>query len=295
MADTVQRRADSEPDFGTIVLRTTHTFATNYPKVTAAYVIGLAVLLFSAGHAVDAITKAKFENQMAKVEQFTYSTLETAWQRKDSAYRRYYDSKGWFSCDSHCTENYRSYMIEEENYAKVSAERDALAREARKTVGLWSSYGVEDARKMFWDAWERGKAVAKRMSWWDAIFVPMRASRRDEDGIATLLRFLGQVLLNFTIGLCVHTISFGYNLIWFVRDYEAGLGGVLFFGLAMCGAFAMLVTYLLGMFGVFAGGAYMVVKVSNNAAIQNGQGGRGGQHNQRRRVQYGNVYNNRYQ
>lgn len=286
-------------NIGTLIASGARAAVRNYPKVSAAYVIGLSVLLFASGFAVDQATKRIYDTQMAKVEALEYGALGKAFDKKQASYDHYYYSKGWFSCDSTCNNNYRRYLDAEEKFNVVAAERDRLESEARKTVGLFSEYGVADCRRQFWAAWERGKEVAKRMSWWDALFIGM-SSRRDEDGIATLLRLLGQVLMNFTIGLFVHIFSFLYNLIWFVRSYQAGIGGAIFFTLAACAAVAMFMTYILGMFAVFGGGAYALVKFGRGDPALNNNGGRGGQqrydrgNTYNRRVQHGNNYGNRY-
>ena len=80
-------------------------------------------------------------------------------------------------------------------------ERDALESEAKSQVGLWSAYGIEEVRKRFWDAYQSGKDFAKRMTFWDVMF-GVGGGRRDEELAATLLRWLGQIMMNFTVGAC---------------------------------------------------------------------------------------------
>jgi len=269
-------------DIGTIAVQGTVRFAKRFPKVTAAYVIGLSVIMFGAGFAVDEATKRIYHNQMRDVEDLQFGRLATAFNKKQQAYEHYYHSKGWFSCDSYCTSNYDNYLRYEREYEVVLQERERLLTKAKKTVGIFSEYGVQQCRQQFWDAWERGKAVAKRMSFWDAIFIPMNSRNRDEEGLVTLLRFVGQVVMNFSIGLCVNVAAFAYNLIWFVRSFEAGPAGALFFALALCGAFAVLASFILGMVVVAGGGGYMVLKYADQQAIRNG--GRGGH----QRVRYRN-------
>eukprot|EP00494_Astrolonche_serrata_P013275 UN13392 len=80
-------------------------------------------------------------------------------------------------------------MQKEDDYRRVAHQRDLLANEARKTVGLFSEYGVNDCRKQFWHSWERGKAVAKRMSWWDAILLELEAPEEMKMGSLRLLNY----------------------------------------------------------------------------------------------------------
>jgi len=269
-------------DIGTIAVQGTIRVAKRFPKLTSAYVIGLAVLMFGVGFAVDETTRRVYDTQMREVDKLQFGRLDKAFTRKQQAYDQYYHSKGWFSCDYTCSRNYDTYMRYEQEYKVILAERERLLTKAKKIVGIFSEYGVAQCRQQFWNAWEQGKAMAKRMSFWDAIFIPMNSRNRDEEGIVVLLRFVGQVVMNFTIGLCVNVAAFSYNLIWFVRSFEAGPVGALFFALALCGAFAVLASFILGMGIVAGGGGYMLLKYADRAALQNG--GRG----QRRRVRYNN-------
>ena len=84
-------------------------------------------------------------------------------------------------------------------------ERDALQSDAKAAVGLFSQYGVDEARDRFWKAYQSGKDFAKRMTFWD---VMLGVSSRDEEMYVTMLRWLGQIMMNFTIGAChVHPSS----------------------------------------------------------------------------------------
>jgi len=272
-------------DFGTIVLRTTTSVVKKYPKTTAAYVIGLSVLLFATGFAVDATRQRLYQEQMFDVEKLEMGQLEEARINRERAYQHYYHSKGWFSCDFRCTENYQRYLTEAEKCQVIEDERNKLMNKARQTVGIFSEYGVTDARRMFWNAWERGKNTAKNMSWWDALFMGtgamMGGRRRDEDGLGVILRLVGRVIMNFVISLFFSTVGFIWNLIWFVRNFEAGIGGVIFWILGSCAAFSMLASFILGMVAVVGVGAVAVVKLGDEQR-RRGVGNR----QQRRRVHY---------
>ena len=91
-------------------------------------------------------------------------------------------------------------------------ERNALESEAKAAVGLWSQYGVDEVRERFWKAYESGKDFAKRMTWWDVMF-GVGGRNRDEELLGTLLRWLGQIMMNFTVGLVSALFSFGFALV----------------------------------------------------------------------------------
>lgn len=90
------------------------------------------------------------------------------------------------------------------------SERDALVSEAKASVGIWSRYGVDEVRGSFWDSYQWGKDFAKRMSFWDILLGV--GGRRDEEAYVTLLRYVGQIMMNFTVGLVSALISFGFSL-----------------------------------------------------------------------------------
>ena len=43
--------------------------------------------------------------------------------------------------------------------------------DAKSNVGVFSSFGVEEARDMFWRRFSDGKQFAKRQTMWDAMFM----------------------------------------------------------------------------------------------------------------------------
>jgi len=153
-------------------------------------------------------------------------------------------------------------------------ERDALISEAKGSVGIWSTYGVEEVRERFWKAYESGKDFAKRMTWWDVIF-GVGGGRRDEELWATLLRWLGQIMMNFTIGLMSALFSFGFALVSMIWEYKTSfLSGAIFFVVAMSAASAMVAAFIGGMYATAAGGVYVLAKQARHARLE-GRSGRG--------------------
>lgn len=160
-------------------------------------------------------------------------------------------------------------------------ERDALQSEAKATVGIWSQYGVDEVRERFWAAYEAGKDFAKRMTFWDVMLGS--GGRRDEELAATMLRWLGKVMMNFTIGLVSALFSFCFSLIAMLWEYKVSyLSGAVFFAVAMSGASAMVFTFVGGMYGTAVAGIMFVAKQAANARLE-GRGARGGRPQQ---VQY---------
>merc|ERR1719502_1812261 len=139
-------------------------------------------------------------------------------------------------------------------------ERDAIESEAKAQVGLWSAYGIEQVRATWWKAYQSGKDFAKRMTFWDVMF-GVGGGRRDEELLVTMARWLGQIMMNFTVGLISALFSFMFSLVGMIWEYKASyLSGLLFFFVAMSGASAMVATFVGGMYATAAGGIYMAIQ-----------------------------------
>merc|ERR1719152_531611 len=137
-------------------------------------------------------------------------------------------------------------------------EREALQSDAKAAVGIWSQYGIDDVRERFWKAYQDGKDFAKRMTFWDVMFGV--GGSRDEELYVTLLRWLGQIMMSFTVGLVSALFSFCFSLVSMIWEYKASyLTGLLFFAVAMTGASAMVATFIGGMYATAAGGVYMLI------------------------------------
>merc|ERR1719378_752434 len=104
------------------------------------------------------------------------------------------------------------------------------------------------------------------MTFWDVVF-GVGGRSRDEELYVTLLRWLGQIMMNFTIGLVSALFTFSFTLISMIWEYKASyLSGLLFFLVAMSGASAMVATFVGGMYATAAGGVYMIIQSSSRAA-----------------------------
>ena len=145
--------------------------------------------------------------------------------------------------------------------------RNEMISEAKSTVGIWSSYGVDEVRKRFWDAYQWGKDFAKRMTFWDVMFGI--GGRRDEEAWVSLMRWVGQIMMNFTIGLGYALFSFCFSLVGMIWEYKTSLAsGVAFFVVAMSGATAMVSLFIGGMYGTAVGGVFVLAKQAQNARLE---------------------------
>jgi len=157
------------------------------------------------------------------------------------------------------------------DYNQLKKKYEEALGDARKTVGLFSEYGVEDARRLFWKSWEEGKNFAKRISYYDVIFLAIDS--RNESFWGYLARLVIRILINFTIGFTTALISFLWNLIWFVRSYSSGILGILFWLLAASAAFSIYATTLAAMFGTVVGSGTALLHYSRQESIRSGSTG----------------------
>lgn len=224
------------------------------------WIFGLLLTAFANGYSVDSETDREFSKKLYDADKIEQTQLRDAYLDNDAAYRRYYQSKGWFSCDVGCQHNYQKYLDAQQRLREAKAIHNAALSEARKVVGIWSEYGVSDTRRLFWSSWEWGKNFAKRISFYDAIFLAFDS--RNDSFWAYVLQMVIRVLMNFTIGFFSALISFIWQLFWFVRTYSTGISGFLYWLLGSIAAFSMIVSAIGAMYGTAIG----VVAVAVNMA-----------------------------
>jgi hypothetical protein len=94
-------------------------------------------------------------------------------------------------------------------------------RDANEAVGVWSVYGVEEARALFWRCLEGGKAFAKRQTMWDMFFGFTMG--RDENLTGFLIRVLLSILFNLTLGMIGALVGFAWSLWGLLVAYKVSL------------------------------------------------------------------------
>jgi len=278
--------AGAEQQWGELNLRTTTesqlvvhmatkqlNWMKRHPIWSFLWILGLFLMTFVQGIAVDPATQESFFDKVDNANDIAYRDVRETALREKAAYENYYYSKGWFSCDNRCQANYEMYQRAQGELKDSQGLHHAALSDAKATVGIFSQFGVQETRKIFWDAWERGKAMAKRMSFWDVMFMGMR-SNRDDTWMEIGLRLLMQIIMNFTIGMTFALLGFMWSLWNLIWTYKAGLAGLLFFFLAGTAACSMLATFLLGL---YSAGTLVAFTAMKHAALTGGnrRGGRG--------------------
>eukprot|EP00484_Ammonia_sp_Unknown_P000200 CAMPEP_0197023068 /NCGR_PEP_ID=MMETSP1384-20130603/3862_1 /TAXON_ID=29189 /ORGANISM="Ammonia sp." /LENGTH=304 /DNA_ID=CAMNT_0042451227 /DNA_START=47 /DNA_END=961 /DNA_ORIENTATION=+ len=259
----------------TFIATSTANFMQRHYVMTILWALGLLIVTMGRGYTVDDTTEFNYNKALDEAERIEQKHVSEAYVHEDAMYQRYYRSKGWFSCDAYCQQNYQDYIRAQKRLKDAKELHNAAMSEARAVIGIFSDYAVSDARRLFWDCWEWGKNFAKRITWYDAIFLAIDS--RNESIYAYFGRMIIRVLVNFTIGFISALFSFVWQLWWFVRSYKAGIMGLVFFVLGSIAAFSMIASAIGAMYVGTAGAAAVVV---NMAAPQLEAGRR------RRRVHY---------
>eukprot|EP01083_Nonionella_stella_P298182 1012375_1 len=247
------------------LLTATTNFMRRHYIMTFLWALGLLIVSLAKGYAVDADTQYKFDIAMDEADKIEQTHLNEAYINEQSMYQRYYRSKGWFSCDTHCQNNYQHYLKSQQQLKDAKKLHNAALGEARSIVGIFSEYAVQDARRTFWSSWEWGKNFAKRISFYDAIFIAMDA--RNESFGVYIAHLVIRVLINFSIGFFSALISFVWQLWWFVRSYGGGIAGIVFFVLGSIASFSLIASAI-GAMWVGAGGAAAVVVTMSGPQLQ---------------------------
>jgi len=236
----------------------TATFAKKNKTLTGGYLIGLLCLLFATGFKVNETSRQAYERTMDKVDT---ESLARAHRRYRDAEASYQASMGWFwSCDTRC-QHWKATA------QSARAELDALQREeqnivgqAKHQVGIFSEYGVQETRDVWWSTFSGGQDFAKRQSMWDLLFTGLRWDR-DEQLFSVVIRWLIQLLFNFTIGMVMAFCVFVFRLWSVVSSYQPDPATALaFYTVALLAASACVITYLACLYGAAAGSVAVVAK-----------------------------------
>jgi hypothetical protein len=175
------------------------------PIKVSLYVVGLLICLLFNGIQPSPEASASFENQMTNID---YRRSEVAGMNAEMAYQRYYNSKGWFSCNELCQENKKNYETLTAQYKREQAIISDKLSDAKSTLGLFSDFGVQETRSMFWEKFGMGKSFATRQTKFDALFMGIGAMGRDETIVNYALRLIIRALFNFTLGVCMAVLTF---------------------------------------------------------------------------------------
>jgi hypothetical protein len=256
-------------DLGAIVVGGAKSIVKNRPISVSLWAVGLLVAAFATGFTVDKATAETYMDTMQHADEVNRAELSKAQSNFNRASNEYYNSKGWFSCDQRCSRNHDKMQMAQAEMNRVTAKVNQIKNDARKEVGIWSTFGVQEVRNSFWSSWQSGKDWASRMTMYDAMFAMFRS--REESFLQTVLQLVFQYIMNLTLGLCATFCYFIYQVYWLITAYgESFFTGLAFFLLVLVAGVATIGTYLGGLMGtVVGGGLYVAKQVAKSAALEN--------------------------
>lgn len=197
---------------------------------------------------------------MNTVDHDSYTKAERA---VFEAERAYYQSKGFFSCNAYCTERYAILQEAQARLKVVQSHNDVKVSNAKAKVGVFSEYGVQEARDLFWGIFAKGRGFAQQSSWYDMIFIGLGSIGSDESFAEAFIRWIIQLIMNFTIGMIGTFVAFVYSLWGLVTSYQPSyLAAGVFFVLASTAAMSLLVSFLAGLYFSAAGTVFVAAQAA---------------------------------
>lgn len=263
-----------EIDIGAVVVSTVTSVVKNRPVSVSLWALGLLLAAFATGFSVDEATAESHSLNLQHAQEIGAVELNKALRAHQKADDKYRSVKGWFSCDDKCMREYDKVGMAKSEVDRIMAKRERVITEARREVGIWSTFGVKDVRDNFWAAWKSGKDFAARYTMMDAMF--MMFAGKEETLISMVLKLFFQYIINLTMGICGAFVFFVYNVYTLIVSYgEPALSGLAFFLLVVVAGMATIGTYLFAIYGTVAGGGvYLVKQAAKQAKLEAQQGGR---------------------
>jgi hypothetical protein len=246
------------------LLQSVPKISRRHPYKVSLYLLGMMLFLVFRGIEPSTEAVLKYQKLLKKAETSHYYEGNT---RRDMEIARseYYQSKGWFSCDSICTKKYEKYIELENKLNRMSSDKQSFLREAKQQLGVYSSYAVDEVKQLVYKAYEMGTASAQRMTMFDAVEFAIFGNKKDETLISVLLRLFMQFLVNWTVGLCFAFFAFLGGLYDITVSYGPNFfSGLAFFLLCSLAVGCALMSFL----GVIYTGGYYGVKMGMKQILE---------------------------
>ena len=232
---------------GALIAATVRRHPVRSAASLGAYLVGLGCALFFTGFATSVEQVRGFERLQPTTEeaQALFAAQQAAAQAQ-AAYR--YSQGGFWSCDAHCQSQRVAYEARARRVVELQAGYDAKMREAKRELGVFSTYGVAEARALFASLYGWGKNMAGRMSMWDLIFSGARLTfNRDDTFVDWAARLLMQVLTNIFISGCAVVVSFASSVTSVISSFGPSWPEALaFWVLSMLAVLAVALTACVG-------------------------------------------------
>jgi hypothetical protein len=240
-------------------------FVTRNPLISASYLIGITVALLGRGFSVDSAALNHYQSGLREAASMGSERLRTELMQTEQLH---YNAKGWFfACDESCQKLGRRVEKLRQQVEQSDLKRDQTIKSAKAAVGIWSVFGVDEIRGLFWRAWDQGTAMAQRMTMYDSVgyaFGSMFGSRKEENLISVLVQLFLRFVVNLTVGLVTSVFIFLLSAIQVINSYGPDIfSAIAFYFLLVCAAASTLVSFL-GL--VYAGTVVGIATVAKQQA-----------------------------
>ncbi|OQR85311.1 hypothetical protein ACHHYP_11960 [Achlya hypogyna] len=238
-------------------------------RLTFMWLIGLFLMLLAPAP-VKVTDEMKHKYEAMVVEAAHVENYENVWADAVAAESELQQAKVWFwrFRPEHRAVVAEKQLVVDETQAKLDvleAAREAKMRAAKAYVGLWSDYGLDEARSRFWSSFESGKMFASQRTFWQMIFTVLDS--REENVYSIVIQWIFVTIINFTFGLVGSLFYFTFSVISMVFTYQPDpLSATAFIALSLIAAASLVATYLLGIYAMAAGAVYGVGKMAANSA-----------------------------
>lgn len=273
-----QRQHDrNNDDPGLALVKTLAGRAWKSPKVktgVSLWAIGMFFMLLAPGlTTVTPAMKREYETRMLNAANMP--EFQDAYVQYMEAQSYADEAKVWFW---RFREPYNEIVPQRQKLAdkwqvemnRLDAIREQQMKDAKAYVGLWSDFGMAEVRQRFWDAYDKGKVFAQQQTFYHTIMRVL--SSRDEDVVSLLVNWIFVALTNFTTGLLGSLFYFFFSLVSMVYSYQPDpFSALAFIVLGFVGAASVIASYLVGIYGMVASGAYVISKVVVRDALEQGQ------------------------
>jgi hypothetical protein len=230
---------------GALIAATVRRHPVRSAASLGAYLVGLGCALFFSGLATSAEQMARFERLRPSTDaaQRLFDAQRAAAQAQGS----YRQAQGWFwSCDAYCQSLRRTYESQARDVARLQDAYDAQMRAAKGELGVFSAYGVAEARELFASLYGWGKGMAGRMSFYDVLFTGFRMSR-DDTFVEVAARLVTRVLTNIFVSGCAVVVSFATGVTSVIYSFAPSWPeAVAFWVLSMLAVLAVALTACVG-------------------------------------------------
>lgn len=209
--------------------------------------------------------ESKFQSQMTQAMHI--KGMAEAQQNVYQAAHAVEEEKVWFW---RFREPYKSNVAQRQailnEYQSILSDyerqQQAEIRKAKHEIGIWSSYGLKELRERFWSIFDSAKVFAQRHTFWQMVYRVLAGSR-DDNILSLVIEWIFTSLVNFTFSLIGSFFYFFATLFEFLASYQVDfINGVLFGTLALLGAASVIVSYLLGLYGMAISGMYVMTKAA---------------------------------